>query len=267
MSFHDTYMLWVVIALSIIAAIILTVVVLLFMRKREQKGIDDKIKLEEALKSLQPQKEIKLSKKQEADLIKNKEQELEQELEQKFKDRPFQELKSFEYFKRKRGTWRKLKENWLNRKRPQNILLINMELNNGFHTLFLAYIKEGMFRYKKGKYVIDETKNYYIADLKIYAADYHESFTQPIERKLPVADMKKQLEQVNASEIEYATNPATLQRVLLSKVAEGVMKGQALDDWLRQVRLIVIIILLVAGAHFLYILVKTGAFQQVQSLV
>ena len=72
---------------------------------------------------------------------------------------------------------------------------------------------------------------------------------------------------MDASEIEYATNPATLHRVLLSKVAEGVMKGEALDNWLRQVRLLVIIILLIVGAHFMYILVKTGAFQQIQDIV
>ena len=201
MSFHDTGFLWTVIGLSAIALVIVVIVIMLFLHRKEPKHTNDDINmdtLKEQLASLTNKsdkeiklKEIKLTKKQEETIIKEKTQSFEVELQNKFNDRPYQELKPFDYFTKKRGTWRKIKENWLNKNKPQNILLVNMELNNNFHTMFLAFIKEGIFKYKQGTYVIDETKHYYISDLKIYAADYHESFALPIIRKLPVADIKK----------------------------------------------------------------------------
>lgn len=166
-----------------------------------------------------------------------------------------------------RFSFRKIKDWYFNKYQTARVLQINMELINGFHKRFLVLESDDSFLFKGKRYVIDHTQKYFIVDDKMWALDYHESFTNPIERKLPVGDIKEILESPNMSEVEYATNPKTLQRFIISKVAEGIMRGQALDDFLRQVRLMIILILCIVAGHFLYILIKTGAFEQVQNIV
>lgn len=146
---------------------------------------------------------------------------------------------------------------------PHRSILINMEFNNGFHRSFIIPEKEASFEYQGGKYVVDPTKKYFNLDAKLYCLDYHESFSLPLKRELPIADVKETLESPGVSEIEYATSPKTLERFIISKVAEGVMRGQALDDWMRQVRMMVIITLIIALGHLLIFLQKSGVFAQV----
>lgn len=236
-----------------------------------------KIKSESKTASKLSKKEEKIKAKLDQEFIseqKDLQQQQLNELEQAHKERlnsimddesGYMKAKEFNYHKaRSRWTTRYWKDWFLDKYLPDKVVMINMELLNGFHKQFLVRERDGAFYYKKKVYVLDNEKKYYVIDSKLYAYDYHEEFTNPIQRKLPIADIKETLESSGISEIEYATSPKTLERFIISKVAEGIMRGQALDEALKQLRLLVIITTVTSVGHFMYILFKTGAFQAVQ---
>ena len=153
---------------------------------------------------------------------------------------------------------------WYERKFPDRTYLINMELINGFHRTFLVKESEGGFSYKGKRYIVDNALKTYNLDAKMYQFDFHEGFAIPIERRIPVDSIKKTLESEGMSEIEYATNPSTLERFIISRIAEGIMKGQELDERLRKLLLLMIIGLIVGIIHLLFFLQKAGVFSSVK---
>jgi len=152
---------------------------------------------------------------------------------------------------------------WKNRKNTAIVNLINMELTNGFHKLFLVTEKEEGFRYRGKKYLFDTESKYYIIDTKMWAYDYHEKFSLPIKRIIPVTEIRKTLEASSLTEIEYATNPSTLERFAVSKIAEGIMRGAELDQVFRFLKIMVIIILVVTIIHLVLFAQKSGILDQV----
>lgn len=173
-------------------------------------------------------------------------------------------LQSYDYFKDKKKKFgRRLKDKIKDRLFPAKTVLISMELNNGFHKLFLVRENEGGFTYNKNKYIFDDDKKYYNLDSRIYCYDFHESCALPFLRKFPLNKVKSVIESSGISEIEYAINPSTLDRFMTSKIAEGIMKGQAIDEALRKYFVFLIIILVVAVIHFLLWAQKAGVFQQI----
>lgn len=140
-------------------------------------------------------------------------------------------------------------------------VLINMELTNGMHRSFLISIKDGGFKYMNKKYVIDEDSKYYNMDAKMYAYDYHEAFTLPIKRSIPVQSIRKTMSDV--TEVEYTTNPETLEHFLISKVTENVLKAQQIDVAIKQIKLLLIITMIAAIAHLLLFIQKTGMLNSI----
>lgn len=181
------------------------------------------------------------------------------------KDDVFRELKPFNIVKH--GSWLDLKyyyKRFIYKFRPQKTVLVNIELLNGFHISLVVKEKEDGFRYKGKMYVFDNELKYYNISAKLWAYDFHENFSMPIKRKLPLDNIKKALETSEISEIEYMSNPTVLERFVTSKIAEGILKGQELDAWLRQVRLLVIIILLAVIIHLFLFMQKTGMLKQIK---
>lgn len=152
------------------------------------------------------------------------------------------------------GLWNKIKKKIV----PDRLVLINMELVNGFHSTFLVLDHGEGFKYKRKFYIFDNELKYYHTTAKYYAYDYHEDLTLPIKRVVPVADIKKTVESLPQIEVEYAINPATLERFIVGKIAEGIMKGQKIDEVLRFVKLISIITLVAVLIHFILFAQKTG---------
>ncbi len=142
-------------------------------------------------------------------------------------------------------------------------ILINMELVNGFHRTFIVREKEGGFIFRGKKYIFDDDNKYYNIDTKLYAFDYHENIALPIKRKIPVSEIKKTIESSGVTDIEYAINPSTLQRFMTAKIAEGVMKGTQLDEFLRKLNLFVIIIMVIALVHFALFLQASGLLKTI----
>ena len=156
------------------------------------------------------------------------------------------------------------KAHLLERFNPETTALISMELMNGFHRLFVVKEKDEGFQYRGKKYLFDNEAKYYIIDSKLWCYDFHENFTLPIKRKIPLTHIKKSLEHSNISEVEYATNPATLERFTISKIAEGIMKGQAIDEFMKQIRLLLIIAMVTAVIHLALFMFKSGMLQSIK---
>ena len=156
-------------------------------------------------------------------------------------------------------------KNWyIERYFPAKCVMIHMELINGFHRLFIVVEKEGGFLFRGNKYIFDDDSKYYNMDLKMYVFDYHENITIPIKRKIPVSDIKKTIESTESIDIEYAINPSTLQRFMIAKIAEGVMKGTMLDEFLRKLQMVILVILATSVVHLALFLWASGLLENIQ---
>jgi len=154
-----------------------------------------------------------------------------------------------------------LKDKWF----PQKSVLINMELANGMNRHFLILLKpDNSFRYNKKMYLTDNESKYYVIDSKMWAYDFHEDFALPIKRKIPLIKIKKTLENSKISEIEYATNPSTLERFTIAKIAEGIMRGQQIDEFFKRIQLLMIITMAAAVIHLILFMIKSGMLQQIK---
>lgn len=177
-------------------------------------------------------------------------------------------LKDFNILKtRRKKNLKLLKDWWNNRRHPDKIAMIHIELNNGFHKSFLIKEKEDSFLYKKKTYVIDPEAKYYNIDAKIWCYDYHENFALPIKRKIPIKDIRDVMKSINLNEIEYATNPSTLEKFISSEIAKQVLKSAQLDDWMRRMLTMTLLILVIVTGIGIYILYATGAFANIQNIV
>ena len=173
---------------------------------------------------------------------------------------------------------------------PERTVLVNMELLNGMHRQFLVVEKDGGFRYRKKKYIFDNESKYFVIDSKLWSFDFHEAYVLPlkrivrtkakpdtkpmiideeigfpIKREIPISNIRKALENSNISEVEYASNPSTLERFIVARIAEGIMKGQQLDEWMKQLKLLIIIGMVAGIIHLLLFMFKTGMLQSIGS--
>ena len=144
---------------------------------------------------------------------------------------------------------------------PDRAMLINMQMRNGMHRTFFIKPKKGHFTYMRGMYIIDTELRYYNIDAKMYSLDYHQEFPLPIKRNLDPNELKKAVKSSGIYEIENALNPSVLQGFLESKIAEGVMQAQQIDKFLKSMRFMGLITLVVVMAHMLLFMFKTGMLQ------
>ncbi len=272
-------------ALSLVV-ISLTVIIVMMIKSRRNKSLTDEASMEEKLleedmlkvqlKDLENQrKDIEAGLKKEEKVVSIKHQAAKNaltarqeaeldvapsdpELDSKIK--PYDAIRT----NKSRFTMRFWKDHFKERLHPETTALVNMELMNGFHKLFIVKEKDEGFKYRGKKYLFDNEAKYYIIDSKLWCYDYHENFTLPIKRKIPLTAIKKSLEASNISEVEYATNPSTLERFTISKIAEGIMKGQAIDEFMKQIRLLLIIAMVSSLIHLVLFMFKSGMLQQIK---
>ena len=183
------------------------------------------------------------------------------------KEKMYQEVPPSEYFKRI-PSW--IRRKLILRKAKKNsasIVLIRMEMNNGRHREFIVKedIEKGGFMFNKGRYIFDLESKYFIVDSNIWAYDYHESFSLPVKRIIPVDDLKKGIELKNeAEEVDHSSNPKTLHRFILAEIAQGIMRGASLGALFKTLVIIVIIVLLVGLFDFGIDLYSSGLIQQIK---
>jgi hypothetical protein len=173
-------------------------------------------------------------------------------------------MKPFNPIKKKFLTMPQMKQWWKTKMHPQEALMITMELRNGQHDCFVVVPTGQSFFYKKGTYILDNELKYYHMGARMHALDYHQDFAMPIRKSIPVNEISKALASSQVSEIIYATNPLTLENFLVSKIAEGIMKGQQIDEYLKQMKLILIITMVSSVLMLLLFVVKSGMLQGVR---
>jgi hypothetical protein len=179
------------------------------------------------------------------------------------------DIKEYDFSKAEQGgffKWMSPKWWWHQHKLKQQhrTILVNMELRNGNWITMLVLDKGGGFKYEKCAYRFDDEMKYYNLSAKMWMYDFHQDFSIPLQRKIPIADVQKTVESSGITEVEYATNPATLERFTIAKIAEGIMRGQAIDDFLKQIRLILIITAVAAVIHLFLFMQKTGMLKAIK---
>lgn len=146
-------------------------------------------------------------------------------------------------------------------------IVVNMELNSGVHKTFLQILdRDGSFKFQKKRYLYDTECRYWNQDLQMYCIDYHEEFTIPIKRIIHVDNIKKNIRD-SYPEISQAVNPMTIDNFTKSKIAEGIMKGQEISEYLRKYGLLITFILIIVLSHFLIWAYRTGMFSQITGAV
>ena len=153
---------------------------------------------------------------------------------------------------------------YLDKYQPGKTVLINMELTNGFHRLFTIKEKDEGFIFRRKKYLFDDDSKYYNLDAKLYIFDYHEQITLPFKRKIPVTQIKKTMESTEEIDIEYAINPSTLQRFMTAKIAEGIMKGTQLDEFMKKLQMFLLVTMIAVLVHLALFLYGSGMLQNIK---
>lgn len=156
-------------------------------------------------------------------------------------------------------------KNWLiMRFYSEEAMLINMELRNGMFTSFMIRTKDTSFEYAGGTYLIDNELKYYHLDAGLYALDYHQDFALPIRKTIPLNEISKAVSASGVSDVEVSTNPIVLRKFIESKLAEGIMKSQQIDEYLRQMKMLIIITMVASVAMVLLFIAKTGMLQGIR---
>lgn len=158
----------------------------------------------------------------------------------------------------------KIKHRLMDKFKGDRIIVINMELANGMHIHFPVSMSFEGFSYKGGDYLFDDEFKYYDLGFKSYCLDYHENFNLPIRRRIPLTSVQKVLEASGLSEVEYATNPATLKRFKIAKIGEGVMKAQQFVEELKAMRLAIYIGTGGVIIHLILFIFKTGMLNSIK---
>lgn len=257
------YLAWFLNAIIFIVIVVYAVRFYLDYRKGKKVKVEEKTELPSQeefismLKEIEKQKPKKAEARIRVDKKIKKEKPKEEVIDTVIK--PYSPIKS-----KKKTSVAYWKEWFLDKYFTGKIVLINMELTNGFHRTFTVIEKEEGFVFKGKKYLFDDENKYYNIDAKLYQFDYHEGITLPIKRKIPVTEIKKTMESTEGIDIEYAINPSTLQRFMTAKIAEGVMKGTQLDEFLRKLQMYIIVIMVAVLVHFALFLYASGILRQIQ---
>lgn len=142
--------------------------------------------------------------------------------------------------------------------------LINMQLRNGRHTTFMVSTKNQYFKYMGAAYIIDTNLMYDNLSARHYCLDYHQDFALPIQRKINFKEVQEAIEASGMYDIESSTNPTALAKILEANMGEGVAKASAVPDFIKQMKLLLIIGTMASVILLLLFVFKTGMLQGVK---
>jgi len=159
---------------------------------------------------------------------------------------------------------------WYNRFKskvmPGNVYLVNIELRNGMHDYFMITTSKEHFIYKGAAYIIDDESKYFCLGVNKFALDYHQDLSIPIKRKVPLSEIRKTISSIGSNEVETAINPSSLRNFIESNFIQKVMKGQELDDKLKQILLISAVSALASTVMVVLFIAKSGMLDSVPGL-
>jgi len=134
-----------------------------------------------------------------------------------------------------------LKQKVKDRMNPERTFLVNFELRNGDHTQFFLNTAQDHFDYLGGQYIIDETLKYYNISASHYCLDYKQGFCLPLKRTWNTKAIQETIESSGLIQCGASTNPSSLDQFIKSKIAEGIMKAQEIDEFFKSIKFIVIV--------------------------
>ena len=179
---------------------------------------------------------------------------------------PVEDTKTHKFDHTKRLPRKELVLNWLFPARTINRLLINMELRGGDHIYFFVDIRnKDSFIYQNSIYYVDEALKYWVSSAKTYCLDYHQDLIFPVRRRINPKIIKEAtksyVKAINEEDIIHAYNPMTFKTFKDKEVMEGLMRGQALNDFLKKLGAGLIAVVAVSILHFIIYLAQSGALQ------
>lgn len=144
-------------------------------------------------------------------------------------------------------------------------VVANFELMNGHHTVCLVVVDEhGAFTFRGKTYITDDSLKYWNSAFKEWVYDYHESFTMPIRRKIPLNEMNLAMQQTNAQGVSFATNPTTLRTFLTNNVVQSAIQGASITNFFKQIRLLALVAAIAAVIHLLLWANEAGLFNSLK---
>lgn len=190
-----------------------------------------------------------------------KDQKITKEYLKKLKKSP--EPKEYKRFNKKQPVTNRIKDWFKIKFKSDTVVGVNMELNNGDFKTMIVCDNHGTFKYNGGLYVFDDSLKYYNMSMKLYCYDFHEGFTLPLKRKIPLNDLRESCESIPEIEIEYVLNPKVAHRFAQTKVIEGVMAGSQLPEMLKKIFMVGIIGMLFSVGMVVLFVFKTGMLESV----
>lgn len=124
---------------------------------------------------------------------------------------------------------------------------VNMQLENGDFDSFYVLTQSESFVWNEKRYVLDQSAMYYNIASSCYASDYHENFSLPIIRSIPINALRKGVERTQEFSVVNTTNPANLEKFVKSDVIAKVISGAQMEELIKKIQLYLIIIMVMVG--------------------
>lgn len=182
------------------------------------------------------------------------------------------------------------KEAELLKKHVGKIVLIKMELANGFFREFLVYEDSGYFYFNKSLYVFDHALKYYLIERNIWAYDFHELMSLPLKKEFHISDavesiimpvwdektkkpipphvntneLRSLIENAEVVDVEASINPTTLKRFTDSEVIKQVLQGATLGKVFKIMFILIIIIAFFALISLIIQMYNAGLFEKLR---
>ena len=168
----------------------------------------------------------------------------------------------FSSFKRSWLDFRYWKSKWTKFNSPSSQIFIMMEQRSGKWDMFFEKDTSESFTYKGGEYVIDNDSMFYVAPLGMFALKYHQDLSIPVSQKIPVKTIEKAINASGTLDIENATNPSVVKTFIISDVIKDVIQSSGIHTYLKAMKLLVIITVIITTLHFLTYLMKSGIMKE-----
>jgi len=128
------------------------------------------------------------------------------------------------------------------RRKPGNEYLIHMEMRNGNYLDFIMLTALPAFKFRGGRYIIDDDLKYYNESSKMWALDYHQDISLPVRHKIDVNKIVKTIHETGITDVDTALNPFSLERFMVNEVIQKVMRGEDMDKLFKFMKIMLILI-------------------------
>ena len=150
-----------------------------------------------------------------------------------------------------------VKEWWKQKRKGRTLVLIIMQLRNNKYTMFTVSTTDKYFVYKNGMYYIDPDMVREDTVTKLNTLYYHQDCSIPFKIDFNIDNLNEAL-QYNDDNVQKAINPNNLREFIMGDVIQQVMKGQAMSDELRLMKILIIMVLIINGGVALLLLHTMG---------